>query len=293
LRPWFTHGLPYFCFSQIEVPWPLGPPDGRYLVRDGAGADDDQAPASHVLLFATLGAPARRRLARRRRTAPPEPPPVPVATGRATIISVASPFEDPESADGWLSGAGEEQLEQDLLVLARALHAFRLVTADPYRHAVKRDQVLVARVGYGEGEEVAEGRWRDARELVIRERRGRRARVLEPQARLAAVLGRRDRSLICEELTLRARFDLDRGAPREAALQLRLALEAALAELPTGSQADTLAGRIDQLRGQQEAVGAAARAALTRDLSDPEVAVVAFTLGRLEAALRARALGTM
>ena len=46
-------------------------------------------------------------------------------------------------------------LAVDLAVLNRALHAFRLATADPYINAVGRRQALVARVGYGAGEEGA------------------------------------------------------------------------------------------------------------------------------------------
>ena len=45
------------------------------------------------------------------------------------------------------------------------IDAFRLATADPYVNAVGRRQALVARVGYGAGEEVADGHWTNAREL--------------------------------------------------------------------------------------------------------------------------------
>ena len=90
-----------FRFAQVEVPWPLGPPDGRYLLRaaESPGADPD-----HVVVFATLGAPERRRLAARRRArdAPPEPEPAPVSTGRATVIDVAQPFAGDEAAAAWL-----------------------------------------------------------------------------------------------------------------------------------------------------------------------------------------------
>ena len=61
--------------------------------------------------------------------------------------------------------------------------------------------------------------------------------MLRPQARLAAVLNGRERPLACEELTLRARLDLDHGREREAALQVLVALDAALAELAADPQA--------------------------------------------------------
>ncbi len=279
-----------FSFVQVEFPWPLGPADGRYLVR--APGDPDGAP-SHVIVFATLGAPERRRLTgRRRREAEPRPAPTPVATARATVIDVGHPLAGEDEARAWLDAAGEDELLAGLAVLDRSLHAHRLVTADPYLPPAGRRQALVARVGFGAGEEVADGVWTAARELAPDSgRRGRRAARgrLEPQARLAAVLGGRAAPLACEELTLRARLDLDHGRSREAALQLLVALDAALAELGAGEHAAELSERLAELRAQRDAVAAAAQAALAGPLSDDQLASVAFTVARIEAALRARA----
>ena len=136
---------------------------------------------------------------------------------------------------------------------------------------------------------MAEGRWTAAKELTVPEGRRRRARILAPQARLAALLGARDAVLACEELALRARLDLDQGRPREAALQLHVALDAALAELAGDPHAAELAGRLDELRGQREPVAGAAQAALSGPLSEADASAVAFALERVEAALRARA----
>jgi hypothetical protein len=280
-----------FRFVQVELPWALGPPDGRYLVRPEA---TETASPTHVLVFATLGAPERRRLAgrRHRRDAEPEPGPTAVATGRATIIDVGAPMDEAQ-ARAWLADAGEEALEAGLAVLNRALHSFRIITADPYLQPVGRPQAIVARIGFGAGEEVAEGRWTAAKELTVPEGRRRRSRILAPQARLAALLGSREAALACEELTLRARLDLDQGRPREAALQLLVALDAALAELAAGSQAAELAGRLDELRGQRDPVAGAAQAALSGPLREADASAVAFALERVEAALRARvAAGT-
>jgi hypothetical protein len=280
-----------FRFVQVELPWALGPPDGRYLVRPEAA---QTASPTHVLVFATLGAPERRRLAgrRHRRDAEPEPGPTAVATGRATIIDVGAPMDEAQ-ARAWLADAGEEALEAGLAVLNRALHSFRVITADPYLQPVGRPQAIVARIGFGAGEEVAEGRWTAAKELTVPEGRRRRSRILAPQARLAALLGSREAALACEELTLRARLDLDQGRPREAALQLLVALDAALAELAAGSQGAELAGRLDELRGQRDPVAGAAQAALSGPLSEADASAVAFALERVEAALRARvAAGT-
>jgi hypothetical protein len=191
-------------------------------------------------------------------------------------------------AQAWLDRAGEDELEADLAVLNRALHAFRLATVDPYVNAVGRRQTLVARVGYGAGEEVADGLWTNARELAPESGRRRRSAVLAPQARLAAVLNGRDRALACEELTLRARLDLDHGRDREAALQVLVALDAALAEL-AGESLD-VQERLSELRTQREPVAVAAQAALAGPLSAEQREAVEFTVKRIEAALRSRSV---
>jgi hypothetical protein len=116
---------------------------------------------------------------------------------------------------------------------------------------------------------------------------GRRGRLkgLQPQARLAAILSGREEALVCEELALRARLDLDEGREREAALQLVIALDAALAELPAE---EVVVDRLAELRGRRDPVAAAAQAALAGPLSAEEREAVALTLARIEAALRAR-----
>jgi hypothetical protein len=109
---------------------------------------------------------------------------------------------------------------------------------------------------------------------------------------LAALLGARDAALACEELALRARQDVDAGRRREAALQLEVALVAALAELEPWAPRGDLAGRIDELRVLRPGVQDAARSALQGGVDDDEDAAVRHALERLEAALRARtALG--
>jgi len=276
--------LPVFAFSQIEAPWPLGPPDGRYLVR--ADGSHSQSAPTHVLLFATLGATRRGRLARRRRAAQPLPEPTPVATGRATIIAAAEPFEDAAAAARWLAAAGEDELAGHLVVLERTLHAFRVVTADPYHEPLSRERLLVARIGFGEGEQVAHGRWSEARELLPAPASRRRSKLLEPQSRLAGVLGGHVPLLVCEELALRARRDLDAGRTRAAALQLRIAVDSAVTELAVDGRLASRLAALSELRGAAEA---AADAALTRGLTDAERETVAAALARLEAALRARA----
>jgi hypothetical protein len=278
-----------FRFAQVELPWALGPADGRYLIR--RPEDPPDAPPSHVLVLATLGAPERRLIERRkrRRDAPPEPEPAAVVTGRATVIDVGHPLSV-DDARRWLADAGEEDLERELEVLNRALHVFRVVTADPYMHTIARRQALVARIGFGAGDEVAEGLWSEAQELIVSERRRRRSVALQPQAQLSAVLTGKDEVLACQELILRARFDLDHGRMREAALQVLVALDAAIAELAGDSTTPRMSERLDELRGRRDAAAQAGQAALSGPLGEDDVESVEFTLKRLEAAFRARAV---
>jgi hypothetical protein len=213
-----------------------------------------------------------------------------VTTTRATIIDVREPLRSKDDARSWLAQAGEEELAADLTVLNRALHAFRLVSTDPYLITVSRRQALVARIGFGAGEQVADGLWTDARELPASGGRRPRAKVLHPQARLAAVLNGRERALACEELALRARLDLDQGRDREAALQVLVALDAALAELAADPTAPVLQERLAELREQRDAVAHAGQVALGGPLPVAQQEAVAFALRRIEAALRARAV---
>jgi hypothetical protein len=212
-----------------------------------------------------------------------------VSTARATIVDAAAPLAGGAEAGAWLSRAGEDDVTRDLEVLNRVLHAHRVAVADPHVNAVSRAQALVARVGFGAGDEVADGRWTQARELIAVTRRERRVTALMPGARLAAMLSGRDRALVSEELALRARLDLDHGRNREAALQVMVALDAAVAELQNDPAADELAGRVDELRAQRDPIAHAAQAALGGPLSETEREAVAFALERIEAALRVRA----
>jgi hypothetical protein len=277
-----------FRFAQFEFPWALGPDDGRYVVR-GPGPSEP----SHVLVLGTLGAPQRRLMSGRRpRARAPEPSPEPVTTSRATVIDAEA--LGAAEAEDWLAGLGEEERDRELAdalrVLNRALHAHRLAAADAWINDVSRDQALVARLGHGSGDQVADGRWAQAIEVPLdRRRRERRVGALRPQERVAALLASRDTPLACEELTLRARLDIDAGRVREAALQLRVALEAGIAELDNPPHGAEMPRRLAELRDLRGVVGAAANAAVAGELPDESRQAVEHALGRLEAALRARA----
>lgn len=302
-----------FVFVQFEFPWLLGPAEGRYLVRGG-----EKAEPEHVVVLTTLAAERQPlgnppgagswRLRRGSRTAPTGPEPAAVPTTRVTVIDPVSLGAESQ-ARAWMQGLDpEREINGAAAVVNRVLHSHRIAAADPYTHEVSAAQALVIRAGWGEGEQVADGRWLHARALSSSDegpggmgarRRGRRARTsaLRPQERMAALLGARTTPLVCEELTLRARQDLDHGRLAHAALELEQAYALAVAELRSEERQD-LALRLTELERLQAGVQEQARAAyasaaqVAGKSAPPEEApdedVLTHALERLEAALRAR-----
>ena len=241
--------------------------------------------AQHVVVIGGLEAPRRQR---RPRPADEEAKPVDVT--RATVIA-ADPLDGEARAEAWLKQEARALVAPALAVLNRALHARRIAAADPYAAEVTRRHALVTRVGYGTGEQVAEGRWREARELPPERPRRARESALRPQERFAALLAGRDAAMASELLALRARLDLEQARDREAALQLDAALRAALAELEGWRELDGMPERLEELRSLLSEVALAAEEARSGALEDTGRGVVERTLGRLEAALRARTAG--
>jgi hypothetical protein len=244
------------------------------VVRRYAGDE-----AQQVVVIGALEAPPRGR---RGATT--------VDVTRATVIA-ADPLDGDTRAEAWLKSDAGGFLRPALAVLNHALHARRIAAADPYASEVAPRHALVTRVGYGTGEQVAEGRWTAARELPPERSRVARESALRPQERFAALLAARDVALACELLALRARLDLDHGRPREAALQLEAALAAAVSELEGWRELPGMPERLEELRGFGSGVAAVAAAARTGAVAEDGRVVVAAALGRLEAALRARTAG--
>jgi hypothetical protein len=191
-------------------------------------------------------------------------------------------------------------------VLNRVLHAQRIAAADPYAREVSPAQALVIRAGWGEGEQVADGRWLEAVELEWARPRTRRRRLkeasLRSQERLAGLLGARDHPLLCEELALRARLDLDQARIAHAALELDHAYAAALPELGAENSRDmvTRVAELERLRGDvaagawaalagAEGTGNSAGGSQEGPAGQVDEALIRHSLERLEAALRARA----
>ena len=271
-----------FPFVQFEFGFPLGPDDGRYLRRTG----EERTP-ERVIVVNTLGASQRRLLGRsgKKPTAvdgAEEAAAVPVS--RATLIR-AEPMPSAEEAERWLEGlrrdpaALDTEVDAAALELNSVLRAHRAAAADPYAREVSRSVANVVRVGYGSGDQVADGRFAAAYELPEGARRGgKRAEAMAPLERLAAVLSGTEEVGVAEELVLRARLDLECARPREAALQARIALEALLVEIPTEH-----AGELPSYR---QTVGEAANAALLGELTPELASAVAEAVLEMRRALR-------
>jgi hypothetical protein len=273
--------MPIFGFVQMDFGALLGLSEGRYIVRpaDGeAGADES------VLVVQVAGAPVAKLFARRRpRSAPEAPAELPLT--RITAVR-PGPFTDEAAASHWLKAAGESEdtwtpaVEEALRVLNRALRAYASATADSRAGDVGIDHAAAIRLGFGSGEQLADGGYEEA--IVLPRETQRRGRVerLRPQERVAAVLAGHAKVEPWETLILRARLDLDQGRSREAALQLRVGLEALLAAEEAS----------EELRGARQGVGDAANEAIKGELSEASLGAVRETLARCERALKRRAL---
>lgn len=243
------------------------------------------------MVLRTVGAAPRPLIGKRRAKRADGEGPTAVPVVRATVIDT-HPLDSKEEAAAWLEDLRHDRdghrsaAETGAADLNHLLRAHRAAAADPAVRDVAPAGANAVRIGYGSGDQVAEGRYEDAYELPPeddRSRGRRRSAALAPDERLAAILGGRDEVLACEELVLRARTDVDADRPREAALQARIALEALLAEL--GSEA---AG---ELAADREPIGRAANEALTGDPPADLQEAVAAAVGRMDAALRRRRLG--
>lgn len=280
-----------FAFAQLEFAGTLAVADGRYVIRDGG--------KEHVLVLETMGAPSpARRRRRRSRDADSGAPPATLPLTRATAVRAFEPLAAEAEAEAWLERAVateqtiDELIEEGIGLLNRALHAHAVASGDPHVQALNPRRAVAARLGYGSGEQVADGDFSAAREVDLgaggSSLRQRRAEELRPQERLAAALGGRDQFDACETLVLRARADLDAGRRREGALQLRIGLEALLAEL-RGALADP--GHEEDmasLGARRHRAGELANLALEGDLSAEQTQDVRELVETCERVLRRR-----
>jgi hypothetical protein len=269
-------------------------PDGRYLAR-ARGEQERQ----RVLVVETLGAPSppsRRR--RQPRAVDEQAAPESVPLTRATAVFAYAPFESEQDAGAWLErvAASEDDLDRLLAeavaLLNEAIHAGAVARADPRSAEIDAERALRVRIGYGSGEEVARGRFSVAREVDVRggggSPRRRREEDLRPQERLAAVIGGRERLDACETLILRARADLDGGRIREAALQLKVGLDAMVLELAGALQDPGHEDDMAALERRRAEAEAAADGALRGELDPGAESNVRELLSLAERVLRRR-----
>ena len=199
--------------------------------------------------------------------------------GRATVARPVA-FTSIDEAAEWLDElrADRERVDLEvgaaLVILNRAMRSWRAAAADPYVGELSFDRSLAARLGYGSGDAVADGRLTEAMEVPRPKARRAKRSMEAPEERFAALLGAREPQLVAEELVLRARADLNAGRPREAALQALVALEA-----------------LGGLAALREAVGSAANAALAGDLDTASVQALTAAVEEMETALRRHRLG--
>ncbi len=263
-----------FGFAQFDLAGTLSVADGRYLVRDEEG----EQSVLVIEILTTAARPGRRRRRVRAVEADQAPPPLPLS--RATVVRAGRPFETEEEAERWLDEATEAEDTLDVLVaegiglLNRALHAQAAASGEPSLQELTPERAAVVRIGYGSGEQVAAGGSSAIREVDVwasgASRRRRRAEELRPQERVAAVLGGKEKIDPCETLLLRARADLDAGRAREAALQLRIGLEALLATMRGVSSDHGHEEDLVALQGRRGEAGEAANAALLEERLERE-----------------------
>jgi hypothetical protein len=183
--------------------------------------------------------PARRRRRKpRQSTGPDRQPPVTVTT--VTMIRAFMPFWNDNEASEWLVPATADERVDDLMAetlstLDRALAAEAATTGRPYVRAIGIDDVIGARIGFGDGDRVSDGLYLEAFEIDARggtasPRRERMSRT-RPLARIAAIIGGKDEAAACEFLIPRVRSDLEGGRVISAALVIEVAVRSAIVEL--------------------------------------------------------------
>lgn len=185
--------------------------------------------------------PPRRKRRRPRRSGRTESP-TKVQVTTATVIRAHAPLASEQEASSWLARLNEEDFADELLAealstLDRARAAESAASGRPFAEPTDLADVLKARVGYGDGDRLSEGRFLEAFEVDARggtgiggRRRERLSRVA-PIARIAAIIGEKGRADSCEFLVPRVRADLDAGRIMTAALGIEMAARATVAEL--------------------------------------------------------------
>lgn len=280
-----------FGFAQFDFAGRLAVADGRYVVRDRG--------LERVLVIETLGAPpptGRRR--RKPRDVQPDDTPTELPLARVTSVRAFEVLEDVPAAERWLEVAGGDEemvssmLDEGIDDLNRALHTQAIAGGDPYPQVMTGARAFAMRVGFGSGEQLADSLYTAAKQVDPGRRPGSRRRRLDeemrPQQRVASVLGGREQLDTCETLLLRARADLDAGRNREAALQLRVGLEALLVELRGALTDPDHDEDMATIEARRQEVGDLANVALQGNLSATQLESIEAIQALCERVLRRR-----
>lgn len=285
----------------------LSTPDGRWLLHRQPPENTEQ-----VVILATVRAPAamgRRPEQRRRGSRAPRPAaadPHESAELREVPVTVAmvidaTPMHSEQEAQGRLASMQvDPAIELAFGAISRLCEARRIAAAD--HHACNLDPLAAIGLwaGYGDGDQLAAGRWMAATRLPWppppAKRRRRSALLVDAgtEERMVALLSGREQALICEELALRARSDLQARRRAHCAIELERAYAAALAELEQERASEILSRRAElaQLHADLSAAAAAALTGAGSGGADGDIdeELLRNALQRLEAVLRARRL---
>lgn len=264
--------------------------DGRYLIRSG--------PAERVLVIETEGAlPPPRRRRRRPRKAVVTDAPIRVAVTVATVILADRQYSSEDEAGQWLERLEDSDFTGELIAdatrtLDRARAAEAAASGTPFGTPTRVDGIAAARAGYGDGDQVASGRFLDAVEIDARggSGSGRREKAARTGslARSAAILGGRERTAGCEILLPRIRFDLDTGNSAAACLAAEVAVSATIAEMEFAVGGDEHERDLDRLEELLPGLAAVSERAQTGTGDESDLRRVAEALEVAERVIRRR-----
>lgn len=213
----------------------------------------------------------------------------PVSICRATVVT-SEAFAGAAEASEWLERCQRDERSRapevtwGLRTVNRTVRAHRLAAGDPYVHEVSVSKAREVKLGFGTGDELVGGSWSQAYSLPPpRGRRSARNEMLAPQQQVAEILSERKPACASEDLYLRARLDLEEGRRREAALQLRIAIEALQGELERDGDEAAAA-----LKSRASRVRDLAAAALRGELDERQSSSLDSTIEELGRFLRRR-----
>lgn len=199
--------------------------------------------------------PAHRKRRRPKHSKRSDSPPT-VTISILTLVRAHDPLGSESEAREWLSRLEEDEFTDALLDEAlgstdRALAAEAAASGRPYGGPPAIDEVLTAKIGFGDGDLVADGRFIEALEIDARggiaSPRRERLRRTRPLARIAAILGQKEEAGACEILVPRVRADLDGGRVLAAGLAIENAARATVVEFDAALDDPDHARDLDQL----------------------------------------------